>query len=72
MDIPDICTLCSVCRILCSQCPHIFLSWTTQQTSLLKSVVCRDFALPQLSFTCYLRPRDGRSPIASRTYGLVW
>ena len=25
MVIPDI---CSVCRILCSQCPHIHLSWT--------------------------------------------
>ena len=35
MVIPDI---CSICRILCSQCPHIPLSWTTQRTSLLRNV----------------------------------
>ena len=27
------------------------------------------FALPQLYFTCYLRPRDGRSPTGSSAYG---
>ena len=43
MVIPDI---YSVCRILCSQCSHIHLSWTTQRTSLLKSV-----GLPGPSFT---------------------
>ena len=36
--IPDNADICSVRRILCSQCPHIRLSWTTQRTSLLKSV----------------------------------
>ena len=27
------------------------------------------FARPQLYLTCYLRPRDGRSPTGRRTYG---
>ena len=43
MVIPDI---CSVHRILCSQCPYIHLSWTAQRTSLSNSV-----GLPCPSFT---------------------
>ena len=35
MAVPDI---YSVRRILCSQCSHIHLSWTTQRTSLSKSL----------------------------------
>ena len=53
--------------------PSYPLSWTTQLTSLLslEEPECWFALLPlsQLYFTCHLRPRDGRLPIGSSTYG---
>ena len=50
----------SVRRILCSQCPHIHLVWCVNDPTDVLLEECW-FAPPQLYFTCYLRPRDGRS-----------
>ena len=60
MAIPD---MYSVRRILCSLCPHIHLSWTTQWTSLLKCVGCPAPALFYLLFET-----QGWSPTGHSTY----
>ena len=68
MVIPDVYI---VRRIFCSQCPlclhiHLQMSWTTQLTSLLKSVGCPAPALFHLLLNG--RSKDGRSPTGSSTY----
>ena len=58
----------SVRRIRCSPCPNFHLFWSLDDSTYVLLEECW-FALPQLFFTCYLRPRDGNSQAGRCTYG---